>query len=371
MLPLAVVGAVLIAAFPPSQSKMTRAPLAALGPRAPLAALGPRGVQLHPLWDGESVATFDRELDTVRAAGGDTVRIDIGWSNLEQAGKGAYDDASAAKADTFLRDARARGIKVIATLWSTPCWASSAPADIKQGCRDHWWERGVDRYPPNDARDYADAAAWVAARWGSQLQALELWNEPNSRSFFNSAHAASDYAALVRTAYPRIKAADQGLTVVAGSLQWADARFLGALYAAGLAGSYDAISIHPYDDPGEHASPGDATYSFADGVPAIHRLMVAHSDARTPLWLTEFGWATCPSSRSALCVSPRQQAQNLTDAFHQIARWPYVQTAIYYELRDESASSPDFQQHLGLLSTDFTPKAAYAAFAGQPNPPAA
>ncbi|GAC1318289.1 MAG: hypothetical protein NVSMB25_07520 [Thermoleophilaceae bacterium] len=327
------------------------------------------GIQMHPLWDGESVSDFDRGLDAVRAAGADSVRIDIGWSTLEAPGKDHYSHAYYSKADTFLRDARARGIKVVATLWSTPCWASSAPPTVKQNCTGRWWERGVDRYPPTNPGDYADAASWIAHRWGSKLQGLELWNEPNALSFLNSPHQAADYVALVRAAYPRIKAASRSLPVVAGSLQWADWRFLRTLYAYGLKGSYDVLSIHPYDDASRYATTRDPTYSLSAGVPAVRRQMTDHLDSATPLWLTEFGWPTCPVVRSPRCLSQQLQARNLSVALGWVTEWRYVGAATFYELRDESARPIDPEQSFGLLTSDFTQKPAYKAFSRSPGHP--
>ena len=44
-----------------------------------------------------------------------------------------------------------------------------APAGVKQGCAGAWWDRGVDRYLPVNASDYADALAFVVRhRYGAR-----------------------------------------------------------------------------------------------------------------------------------------------------------------------------------------------------------
>lgn len=181
--------------------------LLALAPAGTATANAPplRGAATHPLWASSSVADFDRELDLLVAAGANTVRIDIGWSTLELAGKNQRDQAYVQKADTFFAHARARGLKAIVTFFTTPCWASSAPPEVKQDCAGAWWDRGVGYYPPANVADFADAAAWVAQRWGDDMAALEIWNEPNYNHWFRSAAPATDYAAMLRAAYPRIK----------------------------------------------------------------------------------------------------------------------------------------------------------------------
>lgn len=330
-----------------------------------------RGVNTHPLWGGRATADFDRELNLVRAAGADTVRIDLSWSTLELAGPGQFDSAYTAKIDTFVQHAADRGINVIATVWSTPCWASSAPDSLKQSCAGAWWERGVQLYPPTDPRTYGAISGWIADRWGDDLAGIEVWNEPNSAAFFTAPDRAAAYAPLVRAAHTSVKAEAPGLPVVAGSLVWSDTQFLKRLYTAGIAGAYDAISIHPYDDPALRTETGDVRYSFFDGVPAFRQAMVASGDGDRPLWLTEFGSPTCPPTTFRWCTTREGQAQRLTDAFNAIRGWDYVDAAIVYELRDGGTNPADFEQNMGLVTSDFGPKPAYDAFSAamQPAPP--
>ncbi|MDP8944050.1 MAG: glycoside hydrolase family 5 protein [Actinomycetota bacterium] len=345
-------------------------------PGAASAAPGHRGAQLNPRWEGEStVEASRRELDLVRAAGANTVRIGLGWSALEQDGKGRFSDWYVRQVDTFVGQAARRGIGVVVALYGSPCWASTAPAEAKQGCGGAWWERDVQSYPPSDPRDYADAAAWVARRWGTDLVALEIWNEPNisSPEFFRTDDRPGAYAALVRAAYAPIKAAQAELPVLAGALAFADYRFLAALYDRGIGGHHDGVSIHPYDDPELRARYGDDRYSFSAGVPGVRGVMVDRGEAGKPLWLTEFGWPTCARHVFRWCVSREEQAAKLRDAFLTIDGWPFVAGAIVYALRDAGTSSEDFEQNMGLVTHGFEEKPAYGAFrqAMAPRPPAA
>jgi Cellulase (glycosyl hydrolase family 5) len=167
----------------------------------------PRGAMTHPLWTTTSVEEFDRELDLLAQAGADVVRLDIGWGALERDGPGDFQEWYVNRADTFIEHARARGLGVIATFWGVPCWASAAPSSVKQGCDGEWWRRGVDRYAPEDPDRFARAAAWVAERWGDELTALEVWNEPNIPYFLEGEQdRARTYSRILKPAYPRIKA---------------------------------------------------------------------------------------------------------------------------------------------------------------------
>lgn len=321
------------------------------------------GVQLHPLWGDSSVADFDRELDMAKSAGVDTVRVDLSWSSLETAGKGRYSEGYVAKADTFFEHAQKRGVKVIATLWSTPCWASAAPASLKRGCTGKWWERGVHLYAPAKPGDYADAAEWVTRRWGDRMEALEVWNEPNLPISLRSSDPVGTYASILKAAYPRIKAANPNLTVLGGALAFSDGDFLAALYEHGIKGSYDGLSYHPYGedrDPTRPGRPSEKKYSYQLGSRWIRDVMVAHGDDGADMWQTEVGFSTCTIGTSRWCVTESQQTR-YTAALFRIARekMPYVKAVIVYNLRNKGIDRGGREDQFGLLNRDFTPKPAY------------
>jgi hypothetical protein len=335
------------------------------GPQVGVGATGStqiRGAQTHPLWWSSSTADFDHELDLLHDAHGTVVRIDLAWSSLETDGKGKFSQWYVDKAGLFLQHAAARGISVIATLWASPCWASSAPDSVKQGCAGAWWDRGVDRYAPANPTDYADAAAWVAQKWGSQLAALEIWNEPNLPDQYSlkAPDPAVADAAMLKAAYPRIKAVAPSLTVLGGALAFSDGDFLTRLYNAGIHGNFDAFSIHPYNewrDPDDPWKPEYKKYTFLTGVPWIESILAAHGDG--PLWLTEFGFSTCAGD--SWCVTQAQQAEYIGDSYRIAATWPYVKAAIAYNLRNKGTSTGREDQ-FGMVNRDFTLKPAYAAF---------
>lgn len=332
---------------------------------APAAVARPayRGVQLHSLWFDTSRAQMDRELAAAHALGSTAVRVDVVWASLETDGKGRRSAWYVRKLDRFVAGARARRMKVIATLWGTPCWAAAAPAAVKQGCAGDWWNRGVDAYPPARPRDYAAVARWVTARYGRDLAALEIWNEPDlpDRSFWNTDDAPGRYAALLRAAYPAAKKGDPRVPVLAGAMAGNDLPFLRALYAHGARGRYDGVSVHPYaaergpDDPGD---PGFERYTFALGLGWLRAGMAAAGD-RAPLWVTEFGWTTASPGG----VTEQQQADYLTRGFAVLDGLRFVRAGIVYNLRDKGGDPAVREDNFGLVRPDFSAKPAYGAVA--------
>jgi hypothetical protein len=307
-----------------------------------------RGVQLHSLWYESSSADMDRELDLAQQAGSNVVRIDVAWGSLEDQGKGQFSPWYSQKLDRFMAGAEARGMKVIAGLSYTPCWASSAPDNLKQGCAGDWWGRGVASYAPTNPGDYADIARWVTARYGSKLAALEIWNEPNlaSKQFLNAADQAGTYSTLLKAAYPAAKAGNASVPVLAGALSSTDQSFLAAMYANGVKGSYDGISVHPYADPG-----------FTK-LAAFRAVQQAAGD-NSPIWATEFGWPTGTST--GWSVPEATQAANIKQAFADLDNLPYVQAATVYNLRDKGTNLGDSEDNFGLVRRDYSAKPGYQA----------
>lgn len=325
-----------------------------------------RGVQLHSLWSDSSRRNMDRELDLARDLGSNVVRLDVVWGSLETKGKGRYSAWYVKKLDRFMRGADARGIKVLVDLWSSPCWASSAPSTLKRECRGEWWARGVGDYPPKRVRDYAHVARWMTSRYGSRLAALEVWNEPNLADPGNSWRTndkAAAYAALLKAAYPAAKAGNRRVPVLAGALSFADRRFLRALYARGVKGFYDGISVHPYNewrDPRDRWRKRWEQYTFLPGIESLRRTQLAAGD-RAPLWITEFGWQTGYRSTSGWAVTEAQQAEYLVEAFKLLEGLDYVKAAVIYNLRNKGSDPADHEANFGLVRRNYLVKPAFKA----------
>ena len=326
--------------------------LAARPAQAGAAAPEYRGVQLHSLWEETSTAAMHRDLDLADQTGANVIRVDVGWSSLETGGKGQFSDWYVNKLDDLVNTANAKGMKVIAGLWSTPCWASSAPETKKQGCAGSWWDRGVTMYAPSNNQDFADISRWITSRYGTKLAALEVWNEPNLSEdrFWIASNEAASYAGMLKAAYPAAKAGNSQVPVLAGSLAVGGESFVNSIYAHGIKGSYDGLSVHPYNQ----TNPENGRWGGLDWMRNLQR---ANGDGK-PLWLTEFGFTSC--SGGSWCVSEAEQAENLKGSFRALEREPNIKAAVVYNLR-EKGNSGSFEDNFGLVSRHFTPKPGYYA----------
>ena len=341
--------------------------LVALAAPAPALAAQTPGVQVHPLWAGVDRADASRQLERAADGGARMVRIDVGWASVEHSGRRRWSRWYLSRLDHVVAAARSRGLRPLLTVFGTPCWASSAPARLRQGCRGRWWERGVERYAPRDPADYGRAMAFLVRRYGRRVAGWEIWNEPNQSAFFQAREPARAYARLLRVAHRAIKRADRSATVVGGSLAEADHRFTDRLMRLGARGAFDAWSVHPYSgdrSPLDPAAGQDREHSFVRGVPAVRATLVRHGQRR-PLWLTELGWSTA-SVRGGRTfdngVDAGTQARFLTEAFSRVRAWPYVDVVIWYALADTSSDAADLVGNFGLLRADGSAKPSFEAF---------
>jgi hypothetical protein len=119
------------------------------------------------------------------------------------------------------------------------------------------------------------------------VDTYEIWNEPDSPTFFAPVPDAARYADLYLRARGAIAAVDPNARVVVGGLTHVST-FLPAMLAAqpALRGRIDGVGIHPY-------APNPALV-LADVRSARHLLRTL-ALGRVPLYLTEFGWTIHPA----------------------------------------------------------------------------
>jgi hypothetical protein len=326
-------------------------PLAPDAPRAagvvaPVAGPPLGGVNTTGIGLGMPRAEADRQIAWARSLGAHAIRMEIPWSTLEPA-QGQIEPRALAFIDHLVNQASAAGIKVVALVFRTPCWASSAPVSLRRKCRPSQSDGKAQAWPPTHPNTYGSFVGFLAGRYRAKLAAIEVWNEPDqaNEAYLAGPNKAQHYAALLRAAYPAIKRADPGLPVLGGSLVGSSGTFLRALYAAGIKGYYDGLSVHFYN-------------LVLASLRYLHEVQLANGDSK-PLWLNEFGWSSCwPRQRIQQeqgCVTRQAQAANLIDVFRSLARTPWVAAEIVYEL--QGSRSEDF----GVLTESGAHKPSFGA----------
>ena len=277
---------------------------------------------------------------TAGQLGADWVRLWALWETMEPS-PGRFDEHLIGVLNGRIAALKARGVKVLVVVHRAPAWANGGRGGIA---------------PPSDPATFGRFMGRIAARVPG-ADAWELWNEPDSQEFWAGGADPPAYAALLRAAYPAIKAAQPSDIVVTGGMVGNNMDFLAALYANGAGGAFDAVGVHTdtaclTDGPGvyyrdERGRVGRYTFS---AYREVHAVMADHGDGAKPIWMTELGWSTqggrCPVGTKAgtkpLGVSPRAQARFLRAAYRCLAADPVIGVALWFGIQDIRGS-----QHAG------------------------
>ena len=206
------------------------------------------GVNIGSVQSGSIPSQADRSIAVAHQLHAKVVRMEVPWSVIEPLGPGQIDPRALAYTDRLAADAAGAGMRLIMLVQSSPCWASSAPAAVLRACVGGKVSK-ANSWGPADPEAFAAFVAYLAQRYGPQLAAIEIWNEPDqsNEAYFAGPNKAVRYAAMLRAAYPAIKRANPSVMVLGGSLVGSNGAFLRALYAAGIKGFYDGLAVHFYN----------------------------------------------------------------------------------------------------------------------------
>lgn len=246
--------------------------------------------------------------------------------------------------------AHARGLKLLVVATGAPGWANGG---------------GGDNAPPDDAH-IPDFGAFTAGVAQADVDAVEVWNEPNNAGFWTGTLDPARMARMQIAAYQAIKALRPEVPVITGGLTQVAYQpqdyFEAMLAVASFAHSFDGVGLHPYMQPGD---PLDATLEPPNimmvQTPAIHQMLVAAGVGDRPFWYTEIGTPTGgPGS-----VTEAQQATYYTHYFQgfDMLRAQGIPFGInlVYEMQDWSKPDPSSEEpYFGLLHADGSDKPSAA-----------
>jgi hypothetical protein len=304
-----------------------------------------------------------RTLDRQRRAGVSLLRQTFDWSLIEQQ-PGEYDFAFF---DDYVHALAEAGMDVLPILFRPPPFHSAAPADAD----------GRATYPPREEGAMARFAAAAVRRYGPggtlwrdrpdvperPIRSWQIWNEPNLPIYWGMRPRAGEYAALLDAVATAIRREDPDAEIVTAGLPNSRLgtpfrEYVGALYKAGAADSFDTLAIHPY------ARTADG---LVQAVGDARGLLEDHDDGDKPIWVTEFGWAS-QGPESPFTLGHERQARQIARAVERLGREReplQVRGFAYFSWKDAEPydGGRDFWGlHTGLLTIEGEPKPALEAF---------
>jgi polysaccharide biosynthesis protein PslG len=283
-----------------------------------------------------------------------TLRVNLAWGAVQSDPGAPYDWGHY---DDVVGNAAKNGIRVLATVYSSPAWAERTPEYPPLGSRLPQFEAfaraAAQRYGSDGTfwRENPDLPKLPIVDW-------QLWNEPNSPLFWKPAPDASGYLQLLRGFASAVRGADAGAQIMLGGLFPTPrggipmGTFISDLYRGGGRGLFDAAAVHPYA-----ATPRDAIASTED----LRKVMDGFGDSGARLWITEVGWAS-GGRPSGLTVGPARQADYLTQTFELGAADRErlgLDGVVWYSLND--TPGPLWPGHCGLFTVDGSAKPSWDA----------
>lgn len=234
---------------------------------------------MMPAWGMIDPAT---NASLAKSAGANTSLITVNWREAQP----APGTLRLSTYDAVYNASIAKGIKPVFSILFSPSWTWSSGVSCSGDCR----------YPPAPEH-YADWRAFVTTlvKRYPLLAGIQVWNEPNFASFWHGGVDPVRYTALVKEAYKAVKAVKPTMPVLAGALTnygsndkstyMPQADFLKAMYAAGLKGNADGLSIHPYPDDID-------PWAFYKSLSEVRDIRDSAGAGTTKLWVTEVGVTT-------------------------------------------------------------------------------
>jgi hypothetical protein len=316
------------------------------------------------LWASDAEQNAD--YAGVAASGASWTTLDIDWNHIQDRGPTSYNWNVAT--DRAVRAASSHGLQIIGIAGYSPAWArrSDCPA-------------GELHCFPANPDDYGRFLGAAAARYGSRstdlrlrgtVEVWSLWNEPNHRPYSMPRPDPDKYAAMVKSAYVAIKAADPDAIVLTGGTapapdaadgsDYEQATWLRMLYDRGVGGYFDGVANHPYAYPFSPLT--DKEWNAYRQTEFLHDIMAAHGDGAKKVWGTEMG---APTGTQAKDLTEAGQAQAVREYYQ--GWWngrfrAFTGPLVWFRLRDEGTNPAD--QNFGLLRRDRSQKPSFGTFRG-------
>jgi hypothetical protein len=195
---------------------------------------------------------------------------------------------------------------------------------------------------------YAAYAKAVVQHYGTNLGAVEIWNEYNGS--FCAGPCKKDrpgtYTPMLQEAYKSVKSVKDSLTVLGGAAVPIPLDYYRQLFADGALNSMDAVVIHPYRRQPE---------GVEEQIESLRQIMARYGTPK-PIWATEF--SDLPDMKKS-----RDDVARYLVRMSTLLLAAHVDRLYWYLLRDYQEFTGLGLLHDESSSTRYAPAPAYVAYA--------
>ena len=298
-------------------------------------------------WNSYKYSTpedLDRALNLMKEAGIGWVRMDFLWDEIEPE-QGRFNFA---KYDAIVNAVAKHNLSILGLFDYSAPWAAAC---------------GSWNCPPKDNALFVNYAAKVIERYKNTIKYWEVWNEPDSPTYWASQDGLRGYCALLKEVYVAAKKVDPGCTILNGGLANGLAS-VNKLYDNGARGYFDILNIHIFEAPSREG----AIKSVATYPQLVHKVMSRNGDGDKKIWVTEIG---CPGVQEGLRVNnwwlgenPDEQKQALwvKDVYSELLKDKNIERVFWAFFRDCKGHWGNGIDYFGLVRWDYSRKSSFKAY---------
>jgi hypothetical protein len=289
--------------------------------------------------------TLERAVKLLKEANVGIVRMDFLWQDIEPR-QGNWDFA---KYDYIVDLLDKNNIKILGVLNYYTDWASP----IQQ------WN-----YPLlEDSSMFVNYCLKVVSRYKDRVKYWEVWNEPDSYTYWAIQDGLKSYCLLLKDVYTALKKIAPDSQILNGGLANGLAS-VNRLYDNGAQDYFDILNVHIFETPLDEI----AIKRVTAYVKAVHKVMSRRGDGHKKIWVTEIG---CPGVKNGLEVknwwqgknpSEEKQASWVKEVFTQLTAQPTVEKVFWAFFQDTKKHWDNGVDYFGLVRCDFSKKSSFAAY---------
>jgi hypothetical protein len=279
-------------------------------------------------------------VDLLKETGISFVRMDFLWQDIEpENDKFVFD-----KYDFIVNLLAEKNIRILGIVGYCVSWAG-----------ENW------NCVPKNIGDFVDYASNVISRYKNKIKYWEVWNEPDSKTYFQLQDGMQTYTNILRETYLAAKKIDPSCKIVLGGMTAEGYYAIKNIYRNGGKDYFDIINIHPFVDP---LNPNDfkRIYFIYNN---LERLKAQYGDKDKKIWFTEIG---CPGLARVTeskgwwlgkYVSEDAQAKLLYTVYTDVIELADVEKIFWTFFRDNKDYFKNDVDYFGIVRWDFSKKKAF------------
>ncbi len=307
------------------------------------------------------------------------IKLQLNWRQVQPEGAGTRSENYQAVISN-IQSASNNGFQVLVSIAKAPDWARSTTQDDG---------------PPDDVADLVTFVEILLTDAGSNISAIEVWNEPNLMREWTGTlpFNGGGYMQLFAPVYEQIQSQAPQISVLTAGLAPTDTTdvsvndrdFLWQMYDTGLANlDNTAIGVHPFgwgnapdavccdpvDGRGWDEQP---QFFFLNTLNSYRAIMDAYDDTAKQIWVTEFGWTTWadlnadPVEEWMNYVSPTEQGNYILRALEIGHSFDFMGPMFIWNLNFADVQSISTRNEMAGFSLlfrneqgDYSPRIAYS-----------